>query len=68
MFIQEFQSFERELAHERLGQAPLINGDFGQNSLKFLTPQMREILAQIKEEPFLVNLMPHLIKFVESKS
>lgn len=29
---------------------------------------MREILRQIREEPFLVNLMPHLIKFVESKS
>lgn len=29
---------------------------------------MREILGQIREEPFLVNLMPHLIKFVESKS
>lgn len=29
---------------------------------------MREILKQIRQEPFLVNLMPHLIKFVESKS
>jgi hypothetical protein len=36
--------------------------------VRFLSPQMREILKQIKEEPFLVNLMPHLIKFVESKS
>jgi hypothetical protein len=36
--------------------------------VRFLSPQMREILKQIKEEPFLINLMPHLIKFVESKS
>ena len=29
---------------------------------------MKEILLQISTEPFLVNLLPHLIKFVESKS
>ena len=34
----------------------------------FLNPQMREILKQIREEPFLVNLLPHIVKFVESKS
>ena len=29
---------------------------------------MREILSQVSTEPYLVNLLPHLIKFVESKS
>ena len=29
---------------------------------------MREILKQIRKEPFLVNLLPHIVKFVESKS
>ena len=29
---------------------------------------MKEILLQISTEPFLVNLLPHLIKYVESKS
>jgi len=29
---------------------------------------MHEILHQISKEPFLVNILPHLIKFVEQKS
>jgi hypothetical protein len=29
---------------------------------------MKEILSQVSTEPYLVNLLPHLIKFVESKS
>lgn len=29
---------------------------------------MREILTQVSTEPYLVNLLPHMIKFVESKS
>ena len=75
MFIQEFQSLERELTHERQGQVTLLLGgdpsslvDSQSSILRFLSPQMREILRQIRQEPFLVNLMPHLIKFVESKS
>ena len=39
-----------------------------QGSQVLLSSQMREILRQIRKEPFLVNLMPHLIKFIESKS
>lgn len=67
MFIQEFQGLERELAHDRKGST-LPGGFTDQASQSLLSSQMREILRQIREEPFLVNLMPHLIKFVESKS
>ena len=51
------------MAHERHGLA-VTTSDLANS----LSPQMREILKQIREEPFLVNLLPHLIKFVESKS
>ena len=33
-----------------------------------ISPQLKEILIQVSMEPFLINLLPHLIKFVESKS
>ena len=33
-----------------------------------ISPQLKEILMQVSMEPFLVNLLPHMIKFVESKS
>jgi hypothetical protein len=32
-----------------------------------VSPQITELLGQISSEPFLVNLIPHLVKFVESK-
>jgi len=32
------------------------------------SPQLEEILSQISKEPFFVNLLPHLVKFVETKS
>ena len=64
------------MAHERQGQAILLfneannlNRDPNLSAIAtFLNPQMREILKQIREEPFLVNLLPHIVKFVESKS
>ena len=31
-------------------------------------PQLEELLSQISKEPFLINLLPHLVKFVETKS
>ena len=40
----------------------------GGGCFNLLSPQMKEILTQVSEEPFLVNLLPHLVKFVESKS
>ena len=30
--------------------------------------QLDEILSQVSREPFLINLLPHMVKFVETKS
>lgn len=54
MFIQQFQGVEREMRH--------VPNDLLHN------PQLEELLTQISKEPFLVNLLPHLVKFVETKS
>lgn len=32
-----------------------------------VSPQIKELLAQVAGEPFLVGLIPHLISFVESR-
>ena len=66
MFIRQFQGLEREMSHER--QSLAIETSIEQDFESHLNPQMKEILLQISTEPFLVNLLPHLIKFVESKS
>ena len=66
MFIKQFQSLERTMSHER--QSLAIEASIDQDFEQHLSPQMKEILLQISTEPFLVNLLPHLIKFVESKS
>lgn len=54
MFIQQFASVEREMSH--------VPNDLITN------PQLDEILSQVSREPFLVNLLPHMVKFVETKS
>jgi hypothetical protein len=53
MFIQQFQNLERETM--MLSDELVINS------------QMQELLRQVSTEPFLANLLPHLVKFVESK-
>lgn len=67
IFIKQFQALEREIAYKcqsRVSAAARLDKDVA----KVMSPQMKEILAQVSTEPYLVNLLPHLIKFVESKS
>lgn len=59
---------ERHIGLERTNQEAFISTDETESQLKALSPQIKEILQQLSTEPFLVNLLPHIIKFMESKS
>lgn len=67
IFIKQFQSLEREIGHRSQSSVSAL-GPLDRNLVKVMSPQMREILSQVSTEPYLVNLLPHLIKYVESKS
>ena len=64
IFIKQFHSLEREIISNQQHASASHND---QESAR-MSPQLKEILMQVSMEPFLVNLLPHLIKFVESKS
>jgi len=57
---------EREIIAKSVGTVAAAHEP--DNGTSQMSPQLKEILIQISMQPFLVNLTPHLIKFVESKS
>ena len=78
IFIKQFHGMEREIttAMRSLTGVGAVatasqyfdNGPSQDATFFKISPQLKEILMQVSMEPFLVNLLPHMIKFVESKS
>ena len=67
IFIKKFQAIERDISYQSQNGSNAA-GRLDKDSIPMMSAQMREILSQVSTEPYLVNLLPHLIKFVESKS